>query len=294
MDKLSQIIGESHPDTLASQTNLGSILHRQGKHADAETIQRSNLAALEQSLGKDHVKTVMAAHNLALTFRFVGKRDEAICMLRVVIAQRGQSLGKDHPVTLGSVANLAALLCDAEQYVEAEALATRALAAQDRALGDPNSVHTIYTLGEILLARGRPEEAAQLLRDRLVQLEAQLNGDNEFLLHTAAVFGLAQSALGESAEAIATLRAVHCKQTQLREPPSADVLQTAGFLGAALARSPDTAAEGKELLNATCLDLHRTLGPQHPYTEATVRLCEEVGAATSKHDADQLSVAADQ
>ena len=46
-----RVLGPEHPDTLAAARNLVSSLSRQGKHAEAEEMQRAVLAVRKRVLG---------------------------------------------------------------------------------------------------------------------------------------------------------------------------------------------------------------------------------------------------
>ena len=59
------MLGEEHPDMLASASSLASSLLRQGKHAEAERINREVLGARRRVLGEEHPDTLRSASNLA-------------------------------------------------------------------------------------------------------------------------------------------------------------------------------------------------------------------------------------
>ena len=60
-----RVLGEEHPDTLASAGNLAASLSKQGKYTDAERIQREVLGVQKRVLGAEHPNTLMSAINLA-------------------------------------------------------------------------------------------------------------------------------------------------------------------------------------------------------------------------------------
>jgi hypothetical protein len=60
-----RVLGEEHPDTLTTAANLANSLSRQGRHAEAETMQREVLAVRKRVLGEEHPDTPTTGANLA-------------------------------------------------------------------------------------------------------------------------------------------------------------------------------------------------------------------------------------
>jgi hypothetical protein len=63
------VLGDDHPDTLASMNNLAEVLCQQGKYTDAETLQLQTLELRKKVLGDDHPSTLARINNLALVRR---------------------------------------------------------------------------------------------------------------------------------------------------------------------------------------------------------------------------------
>ena len=61
------ILGEDHPDTADSYSNLAETLRAQGKHAEAEAMHRRALAIWLKVLGEGHPDTAISYNNLAAT-----------------------------------------------------------------------------------------------------------------------------------------------------------------------------------------------------------------------------------
>ena len=60
-----RVLGEEHPNTLTSASNLALTYSQQGKHAEAETLQVAVLAVEKRVLGEEHPDTLTSANNLA-------------------------------------------------------------------------------------------------------------------------------------------------------------------------------------------------------------------------------------
>jgi Flp pilus assembly protein TadD len=76
------VLGQKHPDTLASMNNLARVLGSQGKYDEAEAMHRQALQLSEEVLGQEHSTTLASMDNLARVLRSQGKYDEAEAMHR--------------------------------------------------------------------------------------------------------------------------------------------------------------------------------------------------------------------
>ena len=59
-----RVLGEEHPDTLTSASNLAWSLADQGKHAEAEEMLQAALAARRRVLGSAHPDTLATVESL--------------------------------------------------------------------------------------------------------------------------------------------------------------------------------------------------------------------------------------
>ena len=62
-----RVLGDEHPYTLITATNLAGCLGKQEKWAEAEPILREVYAAFKKTLGLEHPHTLMAANELVRT-----------------------------------------------------------------------------------------------------------------------------------------------------------------------------------------------------------------------------------
>ncbi len=63
-----RVLGETHPDTLLSLSNLGALYHEQRRFAEAEPLRVKVLDGMRQNMGADHPATLTSMHNLATTY----------------------------------------------------------------------------------------------------------------------------------------------------------------------------------------------------------------------------------
>jgi hypothetical protein len=101
-----RVLGAEHPDTLSTAGNLAMSLSRQGKHADAERIQREVHGVLKRVLGAEHPNTLKIESILAMFLSNLGKLAEAEQMLHATLASCRRVLGPTHPTTLQTAKGL--------------------------------------------------------------------------------------------------------------------------------------------------------------------------------------------
>lgn len=104
------MLGDTHPDTLASLERLGTVLAVQGELADAVAVCREVLRIQRATLGDTHQKTLTSQHLLAMLLWSDNETDEAERELRDVLHLRRAALGAAHPDTLCSEESLTEML----------------------------------------------------------------------------------------------------------------------------------------------------------------------------------------
>ena len=77
-----RVLGEEHPDTLASMNNLAVLYLDQGKYAEAEPLLVKALEVGRRVLGEEHPDTLVSMNNLAVLYLDQGQFAEAEPLLR--------------------------------------------------------------------------------------------------------------------------------------------------------------------------------------------------------------------
>ena len=67
METRLKILGEEHPDTLKSISNLALIYRNQGRWKEAEELQVRVMEIRKRMLGEEHPGTLTSMNNLAYT-----------------------------------------------------------------------------------------------------------------------------------------------------------------------------------------------------------------------------------
>jgi len=104
-----RVLGEDHPDTLASMNNLAQTLSRQGDLSAARGLAEQALAAQRRVLGEDHPDTLISMGNLAATLSSQGDLGAARELQEQVLAVMRRVLGEAHSDTLSTLASMNSL-----------------------------------------------------------------------------------------------------------------------------------------------------------------------------------------
>jgi len=264
LEMRKRMLGEGHPDTLMSVSNLALVLHYQSKYEEAEIMNRRALDGREKVLGLMHPSTLRSAAGLALTLQCLGKYEEAAGMNRRALFGRENVLGKEHPDTIASVHCLALVLADQGKYEEAEAMNRRALDVREKILGTEHkdTLSSVSNLALVLQGQGKYEEA-EAMSQRALDGSAKWPGEDHpdtlmRVSHMASL--LADQGKYEEAEAM-NRRALDGRERVLgKENP--DTLKSVGNL--AMVLHHQRKYEEAEAMNRRALDgREKVLGKGH-------------------------------
>jgi tetratricopeptide (TPR) repeat protein len=164
LDVREKMLGQEHPDTLTSVSQLGSVLESQGKYDAAEVLHRRALEGYEKVLGREHPHTLIGVSNLGSVLESQGKYDEAEAMYRRALEGSEKVLGREHPDTLASVGNLGSVLESQGKYDEAEVMHRRALEGYENVLGreHPDTLNSVHHLAFLFHRQQRYSDAVGL------------------------------------------------------------------------------------------------------------------------------------
>ena len=98
------VLGEDHPDTLASAHGLAISLRGVGEGQAARELDEDTLARRRRVLGEDHPDTLTSASNLAMILGRLGEYQAARELAEDTLARRRRVLGDRHPDTMASAA----------------------------------------------------------------------------------------------------------------------------------------------------------------------------------------------
>lgn len=161
LDSRSRELGDDHPDTLTSKNEMGLLLERLGRVAEAETMLRSALEGRRRALGEEDPITLASMGDLSSVLYWQRKYEEALTLNRKVLEARRRVFGEEHTDTLVAMSNLSILLQDRREFDEAEKYRRLVLNGQRRLLGEdhPHTLIALFNLGYLYQGKGDYEQA---------------------------------------------------------------------------------------------------------------------------------------
>jgi Cdc6-like AAA superfamily ATPase len=103
MQTTKRVLGDEHPDTLTSISNLALTYKSQGRWKEAEELQVQVMQTRKRVLGDEHPNTLITMHNLAFSLQSQACHKEAVALMERCFQSRQQILGERHPDTQSSL-----------------------------------------------------------------------------------------------------------------------------------------------------------------------------------------------
>ena len=101
-----RILGDDHPDTLTSASQLAQDLFGLGNYRQARELQEETLSGRRRILGDDHPSTLFSASLHGLILWALGDYRQARQLLTDTLTRSRRILGEDHPDTLTTASQL--------------------------------------------------------------------------------------------------------------------------------------------------------------------------------------------
>ncbi|MBV9144159.1 MAG: tetratricopeptide repeat protein [Pseudonocardiales bacterium] len=202
-DLSRSLLGEDHPDTLQTASNLSFNLWELGQYERARELSQDTLARMRRVLGEDHPDTLRVASILAAVLWELGQYERARELGEDILARCRRVLGEDHPDTLRAAYVLADILWEVGQYERAREFGEDILARCCRVLGGdhPHTLRAAFILADILREVGQYERARELGEDTLARMRRVLGGDHPHTLRAAHSLAAVLANLGEDDQA---------------------------------------------------------------------------------------------
>ncbi|EWZ78435.1 hypothetical protein FOWG_17299 [Fusarium oxysporum f. sp. lycopersici MN25] len=163
----TEILGEEHPDTLTSMSNLASTYWNQGRWKETEKLQVDVMEIRKRVLGEEHPDTLTSMANLASTYWNQGRWKETEKLQVDVMEITKRVLGEEHPNTLISMGNLASTYLDQGRLKEAEELQVQELEMCSKVLGEkhPSTLMSMSNLAWTYRNQGSFNAALTLMQE---------------------------------------------------------------------------------------------------------------------------------
>jgi len=201
------VLGNDHPDTLASRYALGRLYRIQEHNGEAEALLRKVVEAQRRVLGNDDPGTLRSISELANALNSLGRPREAEVLFREGLEGQRRLLGPDHVDTLASIHNLGNAV-NSRSKPEALALFLEAFERQRRVLGE-NHPHTLMSMNNVAdeySDMGEFEKAEALHREVLERRRKVLGPDHMDTVFSMYSLGQVAARRGRHSEALDWLR----------------------------------------------------------------------------------------
>jgi tetratricopeptide (TPR) repeat protein len=160
-----QLGANIHPDAATAENNLGMVQFEKGRLDEAQKLLKQALSDKEETLGKSHPDCAVVLNNLA----YLAEKQQQFAEAEKLYLQSQQitqaAFGKES-AALATILNNRALAAESQlKNAESEKLHLQALAIRRKyASSRPTDfVNSLNNLGELYLAGGNFQKAAQLL-----------------------------------------------------------------------------------------------------------------------------------
>jgi serine/threonine protein kinase/tetratricopeptide (TPR) repeat protein len=161
-------LGNESIEVASTLSSLAWALRLRNKSPEAEVLGRESLDMYQRLYGKDHPALAGVWDALGLALEKQGKLAEAETAYRQAMAARQKFLGGEHPGLRWSFVYLGRLFWNQWRLPEAEEMFRKLAARPEQQLAYTDYVVTgISSVAQLLVAQGKPGEAAAVWRDAL-------------------------------------------------------------------------------------------------------------------------------
>ena len=279
------LLGNDHPDTLESASNLALCLWELGQYEPARQLGEDTLTRCRRVLGQDHPHTLRAASSLAISLSDSGQYERARQLSEDIFTRMCRVLGEDHPDTLRAAFSLTSSLSDSGEGERARQLGEDTLTRMRRVLGEdhPDTLRAAYLLVLSLWELGQYERARQLGEDALIGCRRILGDDHPHTLVSTLTLALCLWELGqyERARQLGEDALIGCRRV-LGE----DHLHTlrAAYLLVLYLGSLGQYEPARQLGEDTLTRCRRVLGEEHPDTLASAFILAAALRGLGQHE----------
>jgi len=284
-NRLTRLLGKSHPYTLMTARSLGADLRALGRYAEAEQMDKQTVQGFAATFGTEHPQTLVAEHNHAVSLRLVGDFRSAADLDRRIYQSRLDRFGERDPSTLVSASHYGRDLRDIGDLRGSAELLARTLTMQRQAIGvdHPQTLRTAQTLSSTLRQLGRFTEAYDLIGDTISRYRRGHGSLHPETLSCEMTLATVHSASGEDAVALRIAHALLPRHREALGEHHSFTLACAHNLAVFLRRTGDhgsAQANTMDVRNRLIADL----GENHPYVLAVaLNLANDAFALDGAH-----------
>jgi tetratricopeptide (TPR) repeat protein len=262
-----EVLGDTHPHTLAARNNLAGAYQAAGRLDDAITLLEHTLAEYERVLGDPQPDALATRNNLASAYQAAGRLDDAIPLHERTLTDRERVLGDTHRDTLTSRNNLATAYDNAGRLEDAVPLYERTLTDCEHILGGthPDTLMSRNNLAHAYQDAGRLDDAITLLERTLADRQHVLGDTHPGTLSSRNNLATAYQDAGRLEDAITLLEHALTDCEQALGDTHPNTLTTRSNLAAAY-QDAGRLEDAIPLLEHALTDREHILGDTHPNT----------------------------
>ncbi|MEU4017973.1 tetratricopeptide repeat protein [Streptomyces microflavus] len=261
------VLGDTHPNTLNSRSNLAGAYYAAGDLGRAIPLMEANIAKREEVLGDAHPNTLISRNNLATAYREAGDLGRAIPLMEANLAEHEEVFGDAHPNTLISRNNLASAYQEAGDLDRAILLKEANLAQSEEVLGafHPNTLINRNNLASAYQEVNDLGRAVPLMEFNLARFEEVLGTIHPDTLTSRNNLAGAYFAAGDLGRAIPLMEANLAQRKEVLGATHPDTLTSRNNLASAYQEAGDL-GRAIPLMEANLAQAEEVLGTTHPST----------------------------
>ncbi|MEU8822466.1 tetratricopeptide repeat protein [Streptomyces sp. NPDC048636] len=265
----TRLLGEDHPNTLASRNNLADAYRAAGDLGRAIPLHEQNLTNRVRILGEDHPQTLASRNNLAGAHESAGDLSRAIPLYEQNLTDSIRILGEDHPNTLSFRNNLACAY-QAAGDLRAIPLHEQNLTNRVRILGEehPDTLASRNNLASAYQTAGHLGRAIPLYEQNLTDSIRILGEDHPSTLTSRNNLASAYQTAGHLGRATSLYEQNLTDRVRVLGEDHPDTLASRNNLAGAHESAGDL-GRAIPLYEQTLTDSIRILGEDHPNTLAS-------------------------
>jgi len=174
-----RVLGDEHPDTLATMRSLALLYQAQSQNSKAEPFLIEALATSRRVYGPEARTTLTFLNDLAMLHARKAEYARGEELFVQVLEVRRRVLGEDHLDTLGTMNDLALLYLNQDQWTKAETLFLQTLERRRHLLTDedPDTLDTMQNLALAYASKNQFAKAEPLYL-RTLELRRRVLGED--------------------------------------------------------------------------------------------------------------------
>lgn len=206
----TKLLGKQHPDTLATQSDLGTLYANRGRYQQAQKLLEATLASETKLLGAEHENVLETQLNLGNLYLTIGDYGRAERTVEQLVTATTKLRGPDHPDTLECLSLKVRLLNEQGRFAAAIELARDVAGRAETLLGKDHLV-TLYAktaLAQRLFNEDLIDQARPIYVEVLESLQRILGDQHPYVSAIRSDMAMIDAQIGDPHQALASLRQI--------------------------------------------------------------------------------------